>query len=466
MPEGPTIRNTADLLRETLAGQSITHFHSPLKKAAAEGWAEKISGQSVRAVRAHGKNLFIDFANDWTLYTHMLMWGAWHVYAQGEPWRKEARKARMVLETATHCAVLFSAPVCQLLHASELATHPTSALGPDLLDENFGTNELAEIRRRLQAQGDASIGEAILNQTVLAGIGNILKSEILFAARIHPQRAADSLSDDEFERLIAASLDMMRRAYDTHSFAQVFLTPALRQATGRLGYVYGRSGQVCLRCGGTIAMVRQGPMQRMTFFCPFCQPYDPANPPPQQEALTQTPYTNTVRTLEEARDFILDVGLAGVLHNPKGKLPTLWDALAFAATGPDAWGEKLAQVWALRQQLVAAYPEQIFSGKIRGGQVVLMSMQRLQQEYARYHRPLEMCSELAQQLAAIIARGPILTVPLRQAAGLVTRKERGRFERALQELQSTFNIARSSAADSGDAWVPFLQQYPKFAPSV
>jgi endonuclease-8 len=87
-----------------------------------------------------------------------------------------------VLEIATHCAVLFSAPVCQLLHASELATHPTSALGPDLLAERFGAVERAEIRR-LKAQNDVSIGEAIMNQTVMVGIGNILKSEILFAVR-------------------------------------------------------------------------------------------------------------------------------------------------------------------------------------------------------------------------------------------------------------------------------------------
>jgi endonuclease VIII len=463
MPEGPTIRHTADMLRDVLEGQQITRFHSPLKKATAEGWADKIAGQSIRAVRSHGKNLFIDFANGWTLYTHMMMWGAWHVYAQGEPWRREARKARVVLETATHCAVLFSAPVCQLIHASELATHPTSALGPDLLSATFGSAELAEIRRRLEAQGEASIGEAIMNQTVMAGIGNILKSEILFTARIHPERPAASLSDDEFARLIATSQDMMRRAYDTNSFIHVFLLPALRQATGSLGYVYGRSGQVCLRCGGMIVMVRQGPMQRMTFFCPFCQPLDPANPPAQEETVTATLYTGTVHSLEEARDFVLKVGLAEVVHNPKGKLPTLWDALAFTANGPDAWGEKLGQVWELRQQLVANYREQIFSGKIRGGRIVLMSMERLHQEYARYHRPIDACSDLAQQLYAIIAQGPIASFPLRQAAGLLTRKERSRFERALQELQTTFNIARLPDADSPDIWVPFTQQYPQFA---
>ncbi|HMQ32401.1 MAG TPA: DNA-formamidopyrimidine glycosylase family protein [Chloroflexaceae bacterium] len=463
MPEGPTIRHTADQLRDALEGRQIARFHSPLKKAAAEGWAEKIVGQPVRAVHAHGKNLFIDFANDWTLYTHMMMWGVWHVYAESEAWRREAGKARVVLETATHCAVLFSAPVCQLLHASELATHQTSELGPDLLAADFGPAEREEIRRRLDALGDESLGASIMNQTVMAGIGNILKSEILFAARLNPERPAAGLSDEEFERLLVTSQDIMRRAYDTNSFVQVFLPPALRQATGKLGYVYGRSGQVCLRCGGTIAMVRQGPQQRMTFFCPACQPFDPASPPLPQEGPPATPYTSTVHTLEEARDFVLEVGIAEVVHNPKGKLPTLCDALAFTGSGPDAWGEKLAQVWALREQLVATYPEQIFSGKIRGGRVVLMSMERLTQEYARHHRPVEACSELAQQLyATIIAQGPIASLPLRRAAGLVTRNERTHFERALQELQRTFNIVRAPAADSPDLWVPFQQQYPQF----
>ena len=114
------------------------------------------------------------------------------------------------------------------------------------------------------------------------------------------------------------------------------------------------------------------------------------------------------------------------------------------------------------EQLVATYPEQIFSGKIRGGRVVLMSMERLKQEYAHYHRPVAACSELAQQLYAMVAQGPIASLPLRQATGLVTRKDRSRFERALQELQTTFNIARSTAADSADAWIPFTQQYPQF----
>ncbi len=203
-------------------------------------------------------------------------------------------------------------------------------------------------------------------------------------------------------------------------------------------------------------------MQRMTFFCPFCQPRDPASPPaPPAEARTR--FTATVHTLEEARDFILEVGLCGVLHDPTGKLPTLWDALAFASSGPDSWGEKIGRVWELRRELAASYPGDIFTGTIRGGRVVLMSMEQLRTQYARHHRPLEARGELARQLYGIVSQAPIMTLPLRQAAGLVTRKERGQFARALQELQTTFNIARSPASEEGDVWVPFLAQYPDFA---
>jgi endonuclease-8 len=466
MPEGPTIRNTADILRTVLVGRRVEHFRSSFKKAAAEDWTGKVTGQVVRAVRAHGKNLFIDFENGWTLYTHMLMWGAWHVYDRGEPWRKEARKARVVIETDRQSAVLFSAPVCELIHESALTTHRTSELGPDLLADSFSAADRADARRRLMAQADRPLGEAIMDQTVLAGIGNILKSEILFKAGLHPLRRTGSLSDDEFNRLVDVSRELMRRAYETHGFKQVFLPPPLQQATGKLGYVYGRSGQPCLRCGERIQMVRQGNLERMSFFCPVCQPLDPANPPAAPRAISQTPYANTVRTLDEARRFVLKVGICGILSDPKGKLPTLWDAAAAPNSARDqsGWSEKIQKVLSWRNELTTRYPNQIFYGKIRGGRAVLMSMEKLRELYARQHKPLEQCSQLAQQLFAIIAQAPIATVPLRQAAGLVDRKSRGRFDRALQELQATFNIARvNHGAGEGDTWVPFLDQYPQFA---
>jgi hypothetical protein len=210
-------------------------------------------------------------------------------------------------------------------------------------------------------------------------------------------------------------------------------------------------------------MIRQGERQRMTFFCPFCQPRDPANPPARPPAPPPTRFTNTVRTLADARDFVLSAGMCGIAHDPKGKLPTLWDALAFEGTGPDAWGEKLVRVWAMRQQLAAKYPNQIFTGRVKGGRVVLMSVERLRAQYARDHRELEQCSALAQQLFAIVEQGPVTALALRQSAGLTTRKDRSRFDRALQELQTSFNIARLPSSEGADLWVPFLQQYPEFA---
>ncbi len=106
MPEGPTIKVTADKLRAALLHRRITHFYGRYKKAIVEGWAEKIEGRLVVDVRSHGKNLFIEFDSGSVLYTHMLMWGSWHVYEPGEPWTKEERKARVVLGTDVAVAVL------------------------------------------------------------------------------------------------------------------------------------------------------------------------------------------------------------------------------------------------------------------------------------------------------------------------------------------------------------------------
>lgn len=243
-----------------------------LKKAEAEGWREKIGGARVVSVRSHGKNLFIDFDSGWTLYSHMMMWGSWHVHLPGEPWRKEETKARVVLETSESVAVLFSAPVCELVPSAELGSHRTALLGPDFLAEGFDAESLAEIRRRMALVPQETVGEALLDQHVMAGIGNILKSEILFAAKINPLRPVGSLTDEEFRRLMEVSVDFMRRAYETRGFRSVFIPPDLRQTTKSLGYVYGRSRRPCFVCETRIVMLRQGKAKRTTFFCPKCQP--------------------------------------------------------------------------------------------------------------------------------------------------------------------------------------------------
>ena len=274
MPEGPTIRNAADRLRRALLDRRVEQFFCRFKKAAREDWAGKIAGQRVVDVRSHGKNLFVEFESGWILYTHMLMWGSWHIYAPGEPWTKEERKARVVLETESSVAVLFSAPVCELVLREQLLEHRTSELGPDLLHDPFDMDEAA--RRFFDpAHAQRQVGDLLMDQTVMSGIGNILKSEILFQAGIDPTRPAATLSRDEFDHMVATSRELMQRAYTTGGFKQAFMPDELREATGRWGYVYRRSKKPCFNCGTPILMVRQGERERMTFFCPQCQPSVP-----------------------------------------------------------------------------------------------------------------------------------------------------------------------------------------------
>lgn len=173
-----------------------------------------------------------------------------------------------------------------------------------------------------------------------------------------------------------------------------------------------------------------------------------------------------VTTIEQARDFVLAIGMCGVLHDAKGRLPTLWDVVDAPdrQPGEQGWGDKMGKVWFWKNQLPEFYPDDVFYGKIKGGRAVLMSMQVLRERYPEQHRPLGRCSALAQQLFAIIAQGPIMTVPLRQAMGMTGRDVRPPFDRALQELQITLNVVRSNRAGvEGDTWVPFLTQYPAFA---
>lgn len=274
MPEGPSIKNAADRLRKALEGEIIIKMTSRLKKARLEEWPALIEGQRVGAVRSHGKNLFIDLANEYSIYTHMMMWGSWHTYAPGEAWQKEERLSRLVLETSRSVAVLFNAPVCELIAPGQLLEHKTSRIGPDLLSPTF---DLHEVQRRLQLaeNRERELGEAIMDQFIVAGIGNILKSEILFQAGLHPCRPAGSLSPAEFDGFIRYSLDLIQRSYELGGFNQAFLPPELLPEvihSNNLGYVYRRRTKPCYVCQTPIEMVRQGIGKRMTWYCPRCQP--------------------------------------------------------------------------------------------------------------------------------------------------------------------------------------------------
>ena len=173
--------------------------------------------------------------------------------------------------------------------------------------------------------------------------------------------------------------------------------------------------------------------------------------------------TTTVRTLAQARAFVLRVGLCGIFSNAKGTLSSLWEVvdLPERRAGEAGWGQKVIAIWRWKNELPARYPHEIFYGKIKGGLAVLMSVAYLRDEhYPKHHRPPGDCSALAQKLYEVIRLDPITTGPLREEVQMSHRGDRNRFERALQELQVTLNIVRrNNQQDEMDTWVPFSEQY-------
>ena len=264
MPEGDTILRAARALDRSLRGKRLTSFESRLPRLA----GADLSGRSVEAVEARGKNLLVRFDDGRALLTHMRMTGSWHLYRPNERWKKPARLARAVLATEDAVAVCFSAPVVELLSARQLARHASlRRLGPDVLSEHFDS---AEAVRRISLSGERAIGDALLLQSALAGIGNIYKSETLFLCGVDPFSPAASLSEKDLARVVTRARELMSANLDG--------TPRRTRRTleGATYWVYGRSGKPCWRCGARIRMRRQGTAGRSTYWCPGCQPALPS----------------------------------------------------------------------------------------------------------------------------------------------------------------------------------------------
>ena len=184
MPERDTIYRAARALHRALAGRTVTRFESvyPALTRIAEDRA--VVGRTVESVSALGKHLLVAFSGDLVLRTHLRMSGSWHLYRPGARWQRPARDMRVLVATSDVVAVGFNVPVAELLTAWDVTRHKElSALGPDLLADTFDRDEVV---RRMRARGRDALADVLLNQRVVAGIGNVFKSEILFLAGIHP----------------------------------------------------------------------------------------------------------------------------------------------------------------------------------------------------------------------------------------------------------------------------------------
>ena len=266
MPEGDTIFRTAEVLRAALTGRRITGARAQpqpgMRRVPDLG---RLIGAVVTSVEARGKHLLIGFDNGLTLRSHLRMTGSWHRYRPGESWRKSSRQASAVLETVEAVAVAFNTPVVELLTDADLRrSRSLLELGPDLLARSFDADEALG---RLRERGAEELGNALLDQRAVAGIGNVYKSEVAFLERLDPWALVRAFEDAE----LLAALRTARRLLQANVRGGSRVTTG-SPSHGQGLWVYGRAGRPCRRCGTLIEVRRQGDLARLTYWCPRCQP--------------------------------------------------------------------------------------------------------------------------------------------------------------------------------------------------
>jgi endonuclease VIII len=273
LPEGDTIFRAAQTLHKYMAGKVVTRFESVLPALTRVAFDTPVIGRTIDAVRSRGKHLLFEFSGDLVLRTHMRMNGSWHIYPAGARWKRPLRDMRIVVGTRDAVAVGFNVPVAEFLLGRDVARNePLRSLGPDLLDPAFDRDEAL---RRMRARNREPICDVLLDQRVLAGIGNVFKSEILHEARVNPFTPTAAIDDAALDRVVDAAVRLLHA--NVLSRRQT-LSPAVgRRTTRSLDpdeklWVYGRAGKPCRRCGTRISSRSTGLDARLTFWCPVCQP--------------------------------------------------------------------------------------------------------------------------------------------------------------------------------------------------
>jgi endonuclease-8 len=302
MPEGDTIYRSARALQKAIGGRIVTAFETQLAKLASVNDQSPLVGRTVERVEAQGKWCLIYFSASASasgeealiLATHMLMSGSWHIYRTGaetgrpaEKWFMSRRNMRVAITCGEMQAVVFNVQLAEFYTARTLARNSQiPKLGPDVLSNTFSVESgVAALRERATTHPGDEIAVVLLNQRVMAGLGNVYKSEVAFAAGVNHFRRMSTITRREMEAMVDASQRYMQANVNdgargasgegivtytgnrrtTHSMTQADRT-----------WVYGRQGQECRRCGALIEMRKQGEQVRSTYWCPQCQPWIPA----------------------------------------------------------------------------------------------------------------------------------------------------------------------------------------------
>lgn len=247
----------AKRMRPVLVGRVPELIETPHPRHAIDRWPQRLGGRSIERVDTHGKHLFLVFEGDLVLHSHLRMTGAWHVRPVGGVSRRAPRRAWLLLRCAGHEVIQFDGPVLELMTAGRRRfDQRLSSLGPDILADCFDYDRF--LVRLRSGDPKRAIGDALLDQRILAGIGNIWKSEGCWESQIDPWRAVESLSDDEARGIIEGVRPrMLASGNGGPRFARE--------------QIYRRPGRPCPRCGGRIRSRGQGDENRTTYWCPGCQ---------------------------------------------------------------------------------------------------------------------------------------------------------------------------------------------------
>ena len=276
MPEGDTIFRTARSLGRALAGKPVTVFRSTYPLLTRFNDDTPLAGQLVERVEARGKWLLIHFSGGGTLATHMLMNGSWHIYRHGERWQQPRFNMRIVIENSDFVTVGFKVPVAEM-HTAQTLGRDKRIPRPDMdvLRPDFKASAAVE---RIAAHRHEEIGDVLLHQEVLAGVGNVFKSEICFVTGINPFCKVSALMPEQLQAAVAVAQKLVGANVLVDSGDTIVTFGGRHRRTtheadpGASLWVYGRSGEPCRRCCDRVRRRIQGPDARVTFWCQQCQP--------------------------------------------------------------------------------------------------------------------------------------------------------------------------------------------------
>jgi endonuclease VIII len=254
MSEGDTIHRLAARLQESLAGRQIDAARAPSPRSPLHRDATRLEGLTAEKVSARGKHLLLELDSGLWLRSHLRMNGAWHLYRRGERWRGPERRAWLVLAAGGVEAVQFDGPELELGRGAPGSNPRLARLGPDVLAPGFEVESAVASMRR--AGNRIQLGEALLDQSLIAGVGNVYKSEALHRAGLDPWRRLGDLSDEELFRAVETTTALMTEGLETGR---------------RPKSVYRATGRPCPRCGSAIRSRGQGDDNRTTYWCAACQ---------------------------------------------------------------------------------------------------------------------------------------------------------------------------------------------------